>query len=157
MRQTRYGGAYHCRRCSCGESHTSRRPNEFVAPPTDSAGRFYWLECRGGGTVDAGDLKSSDAPHIMLVQVQPSAPTSLSSAVVNRLPLRAHKEKNALRAGPGAFTIAPPAIGFLSSATDEPSVQVATVSQPNAQPQRGSEGKRKRSSVLNLNERGLHV
>lgn len=94
MRQTRYGGAYHCRRCSCGASHTSRRPNEFVAPPTDSKGRFYWLECRGGGTVDAGDLKSSDVLAIMLVQVQPSAPTSLSSAVVNRLPLRAHKEKN---------------------------------------------------------------
>lgn len=43
MRQTRYGCTYHCRRCSCGESHTSRRPNEFVVHPTDSAGRFFSL------------------------------------------------------------------------------------------------------------------
>ena len=80
-----------------------------------------------------------------------------SSAVVNRLPLRAHKEKNALRAGPGAFTASPRGAGFLSSATDERAFVVATVSQPNAPPQRGSEGKRKRSYVLNLDERGLRV
>lgn len=42
------------------------------------------------------------------------------SAVVNRLPLRAHKEKNAPRAGPRAFRVrCREAEGFLSSATDE--------------------------------------
>jgi len=56
------------------------------------------------------------------------------SAVVNRLPLRTHKEKNALRAGPGAFTVALLATGFLSSATDEQAFVGATVSQPNPSP-----------------------
>lgn len=41
-----------------------------------------------------------------------------SSVVVNRLPLHAHKEKNARRAGPGAFRVrCCEAQGFLSSAT----------------------------------------
>lgn len=42
------------------------------------------------------------------------------------------KEKNALRAGQGAFTVAPEATGFLSSATDERPFVGATVSQPNS-------------------------
>lgn len=40
------------------------------------------------------------------------------SVVVNRLPFHAHKEKNARRAGPGAFRVrCCEAQGFLSSAT----------------------------------------
>ena len=66
----------------------------------------------------------------------------------NRLPFSAGKEKNARRAGLGAFTALPADAGFLSSATDEPSVQVATVSQPNASPKRGFGGKKKAKLCL---------
>lgn len=106
-----------------GGNPASHGPMDLLLVPTDSAGRFYWLSwaarwARAGkiGHHKAGDghefgldgLCTDRFPYPLPISLPmlncesrfKSGPNSLqypSSAVVNRLPLRAHKEKTVRR------------------------------------------------------------